>query len=418
MSDSGDELRVDSTGTVHPLGRAASQQLRAREGEFRLVPSPRELVVMRADRLGDTTLKLAGEIRSPGALCDVVALATQSAWVGELVVLSDAGTRTFTFERGNVISAHTSIPEERIGETLYRFGVITREQLDEIVSVSTATGKRVGEAAIELGFVSPEELYPMMARQVEEVFYAALQVASGAFYFFDKIDEKNIFRRHNLNAGGLLMEGARHMDEMKFFREKVPNDDYIPVPNVTGKKPPEDLAQVHALCDGKRSVAEIGRKSGQLEFEVTRAVFQLQNAGFVQVVPPRLSGAEAIVEAFNPALVEIHARCDAAGKLAELREGLARFATGAGVYDTLLMGAGPLADGGFQPQRVSKNLVAIAGDDPDQWLVQLLYDYVGFALFQAESLIPREAQAQLFGKVMDMLKPVRPLVDNPVGRGL
>ncbi|MBL8607324.1 MAG: DUF4388 domain-containing protein, partial [Myxococcales bacterium] len=277
---------------------------------------------------------------------------------------------------------------------------------------------RVGEAAIELGFVSPEELYPMMARQVEEVFYAALQVASGAFYFFDKIDEKNIFRRHNLNAGGLLMEGARRMDEMKFFREKVPNDDYIPVPNVTGKKPPEDLAQVHALCDGKRSVAEIGRKSGQLEFEVTRAVFQLQNAGFVQVVPPRLSGAEAIVEAFNPALVEIHARCDAAGKLAELREGLARFATGAGVYDTLLMGAGPLADGGFQPQRVSKNLVAIAGDDPDQWLVQLLYDYVGFALFQAESLIPREAQAQLFGKVMDMLKPVRPLVDNPVGRGL
>ena len=42
----------------------------------------------------------------------------------------------------------------------------------------------------------------------------------------------------------------------------------------------------------------------------------------------------------------------------------------------------------------------------------------GFALFQAESLIPREAQAQLFGKVMEMLKPVRPLVDSPVGRAV
>ena len=39
------------------------------------------------------------------------------------------------------------------------------------------------------------------------------------------------------------------------------------------------------------------------------------------------------MEGFNPALVEIHQKCDGLGKGAELRDGLARFATGGGVYD-------------------------------------------------------------------------------------
>jgi hypothetical protein len=354
-------------------------------------------------------LKLAGEIRTPGALCDVVALAAQSGWRGELVVFSEAGMRSFYFEGGNVISAQTTVPEERLGETLYRFGVITREQLDAIVKSSNETGKRVGEAAIELEYVSAEELFPMMARQVEEVFFAALQLSEGHFYFFDRYDEKNILRRHNINAGALLMEGARRMDELKFFREKVPNDTYVPVPTGQSRRPPDELAEVYGQCDGKRSIAEIGRRIGQLEFEVTRAVFQLINAGFVTMQASRPQGAEAIVEMFNPALQEIHQKCDEAGRGGELREGLARFATGGGVYDPLFMMAGPSTSGTLKPDRVAKNLAALAGEDPDSWLIQLMNEYVGFALFQAESLLSREVMAQVNQTVAEMLKPVRPL---------
>jgi hypothetical protein len=257
----------------------------------------------------------------------------------------------------------------------------------------------------------------MMARQVEEVFYAAVHVSEGSFYFFDRYDEKNIVRRHNLNAGGLLIEAARRMDEMRFFREKIPNDGYIPVP-LPGKKPPDDLADLFAKIDGKKSIAEIGRSIGQLEFEVTRGVFQLISSGCVFVVAPRPRGPEAIVETFNPALAAIHERCDDAGKGAELRDGLARFATGGGVYDPLFMGAGPLADGTLKPSRIANNIAALAGDDPDAWLVGLMNDYVGFALFQAESLLPREQQALLMTQVMEFLKPVRPLLEaQPFSRG-
>ena len=408
--DRDDLLRVDGTGAVHPVGRAASQQLRPRAGEWRLIPSPRELIVARSMTGGDAVLRLAGEIRTPGALCDIVALAAQSAWGGELVLLAERGTRSFYFDAGTIIGATTTVPEERLGETLYRFGVITRLQLDQIVSESTKGGKRLGEAATELGIVTREKLFAMMARQVEEVFYAAVHVSEGAFYFFDRFDEKNVLMRHNLNASGLLMEAARRMDEMRFFREKIPDDRFIPVP-VPGKKAPDDLAEIFAHVDGEKSIADICRTSGHLEFEVTRAIFQLLSSGclFVQAARPR--GPEAIVEMFNRALVPIHERCDAAGKGADLRNGLSGFATGGGIYDPLFMGAGPQKDGTLKPQRIASNIAMLAGEDPDAWLVELMNGYVGFALFQAESLVAREVHQKLQADVMEILKPLRPLID-------
>jgi len=249
------------------------------------------------------------------------------------------------------------------------------------------------------------------------VFFAAVHVAEGAFYFFDRFDEKNILRRHQLNAGGLLMEAARRMDEMRFFREKVPSDAFVPSP-VPGKKPADDLEAVFAQCDGQKSLADIGRATGKLEFDVTRAVFQLVSSGCVVVVAPRPRGPEAIVETVNPALAAIHERCDRARKGVELRDGLSRFATGGGVYDPLFMGAGPMQDGTLKPDRIRRNIAALAGEDPDAWLVQLMNDYVGFALFQAESILSREAQAALLAGVMETMKPLRPLTEaDPRSRG-
>ncbi len=417
MSDRDDLLRVDGTGTVHPVGRAASQSLRPRAGEWRIIPTPKDLIIARSMSGGDAVLKLAGEIRTPGALSDIVALAAQSQWTGELILLAEIGTRSFYFDHGTVIHASTTVAEERLGETLYRFGVITREQLERVVAVSTESGKRLGETAVDLGIVPADKLYAMMARQVEEVFYSAVHISEGSFFFFDRYDEKNIIRRHNLNAGALLIEAARRMDEMRFFREKIPNDGYIPVP-VPGKKPTDDLLELFAKIDGTRSIADIGRSIGLLEFEVTRAVFQLVSTGCAFVVAPRPRGPEAIVETFNPALAAIHEQCDAAGKGDELRDGLSRFATGGGIYDPLFMGAGPQKDGTLKPNRIANNIAALAGEDPDAWLVGLMNDYVGFALFQAESLLPREQQSSLMAQVMDILKPVRPLLDaQPFSRG-
>jgi hypothetical protein len=248
----------------------------------------------------------------------------------------------------------------------------------------------------------------MMARQVEEVFYGAVHVARAMFYLFDRFDEARVVRRYHLSTGQLLMEGARRMDELRFFREKVPSDTWIPVPVASnGRKTPPELVEILAQCDGRRSVAEVGRRIGQLEFEVTRAVFQLATAGLVVVTAPRPEGVPAIVETYNRAIVEIHRACDEAGSGRELRAGLEQFAMGTGVYVSLFSGAGPADDGTLRADRVAQNLAALGDDVGDIWLTQQLLEYAGFALFQASSLLPREAEAALNASVTDLLRALR-----------
>jgi hypothetical protein len=410
------DLRVDATGTMHPLGRDASQALRARIGEWSLLRSPLEVVFAMRSGPASRSLRLAGEVRTPGALCDIVATVAQAGWGGELVVLEDETSRAIFFESGQVVGATTTASAERLGEILWRFGAITREQLDEVVRTAERSGKRVGETAIDLEFVGPDELFRMMARQVEEVFYAAVHVAWATFYLFDRFDESRLVRRHRLNTGQLLMEAARRMDELRFFREKVPSDAWVPVvvSGAAGRKPPSELVEVLAQCDGRRSVAEIGRRIGQLEFEVTRAVFQLTTAGFLTVVAPRPEGVAAIVEAYNRAIAEIHLACDEAGTGAALRGGLDQFASSTGIYGPLFAGAGPAEDGSLRVERIVQNVEAIAGDAGERWLTQQLLDYAGFALFQAGSLMPREAEALLNARVSEILKPLRRPDDGAV----
>jgi hypothetical protein len=420
MAD-GDDLRIDGTGTVHPLGRRASQELRGRAGEWRLLASPAEVIMAARAGDGSRPLRLAGEVRTPGALCDVVAMIAQGSWGGELVVHDSDAVRSIYFDRGNVVGASTSVKSERLGEILWRFGAITRSQLEEVVKLAEKSGKRLGEAAVELEFVGPEELFRMMGRQVEEVFYGAVHVSRATFYLFDGFDESRLSRRQMLGAGALLMEAAQRMDELHFFREKIPNDAWVPTPSPVagGKRPLSELAELLAQCDGRRSVAEIGRRIGQLEFEVTRGIFQLVTAGVVTMASPRPEGAAAIVAAFNVALLEVHRTCDGLGKGRQLRVALDQFATGTGVYPALFSGAGPVADGSVRGERVARNVVALAGEDPDAWLTQQLLEYTSFALFHAGSLLSRDVGASLNARISELLNPFRQSeAGPPTSRGV
>src|SRR5262245_11218656 len=137
MADREDVARIDATGTMHPVGRYASQYQRARAGEWVLVPAPPDLAIFRRAGTTGAVLKIAGEIRTPGGLYDVVSIAAQSGWVGELFVISEEGTRSFFFERGIVVWATTTIPDERLGKMLVRYGILTEEDLERAMEKSS-----------------------------------------------------------------------------------------------------------------------------------------------------------------------------------------------------------------------------------------------------------------------------------------
>jgi hypothetical protein len=409
-----DLVRIDSTGTAHPVGVQASREQRARQGAFRLMPSPPHIVVMRLvgedgerDAEDGAVFRLAGEIPAAGALCDVVGLISQAAWKGELAVISGAGVqRSIFFDAGHVISAVSRAEGERLGEVLYRYGALSEEQVAQ-ASKAVTSETRFGEAAVKLGFVNRERLFQLMSKQTEEVFYSLLLVGDGMFYFLDGFDEARLPSHLHLPVSSLLMEGVRRMDETKYFRDRIPSEHHVPV-RLPEKGPPEEesLRKVWEAVDGVLSVEGVCRAVGQGEFEVTHALFQLLQNGRIAIQAPKLTGPAEIVARFNHAIGLLLGNADEIGLGQEVRSQLSSFGTGAGVYDPLFIGAGPAADGTLEPARLAANAQMLVGPQCEETLAQWLHEYASFALFVLEPALRTGGRDQIARKAAELIAPL------------
>jgi hypothetical protein len=409
-------VRIDSRGEAHPIGAIASQRMRARAGAYRMLPAPDHVVFMRytgedgrRDAEDGAIVRLAGEVTAPGALCDVLALLGQTGWRGELVVLDGDDVRSVFFDQGNVVGAVTNVDGERLGAVLYRYGVIDEAARDRVLGV-VKQGKRFGEAAIELGVLKQEQIYAYISKQVDEIVFATLTVSDGTFFFLDNFDESRLASRHTVSANALLMDGVTRMDEMRYFRQKIPSAEHVPVKNEGRGVPDEELRPAFGAADGRASVGEIGRVSGLGEFEVTKLVYGLVQSGHLSIHPPRAAGGPpALVAAANGALTAIFRVAAGAGKVEEVRSGLSSFAVGAGVYDMLFRNAGPDESGALDADVVAHNSAVVAGGaDADNILKQMLHEYVAFALFSAGAALGSVAEAELSKQVGPALASLKP----------
>jgi len=416
MKEARDELvRINGRGEAHPIGAVAGQRMRSHAGTFRVLPSPGHVVFMRytgedgrRDAEDGAIVRIAGEVTAPGALCDIIALLAQTGWRGELVVEDDDRIRSLFFDSGNVVGAHTNVDAERIGAVLYRYGALDAAQRDQVLE-RAKLGRRLGELAIELGFISSETLYAHIAKQIEEIVFATLTVADGTFFFLDGFDAARLVSQHTLSANALLMDGVTRMDEIRYFRLKIPSAEHVPV-KLSGRAAPDDYSAVYEAVDGQTNVRELGRSTGLGEFETTRAVYALVQSHHLAMHPPRVSGGPAaLVAAANGTLREIFVTAARAGKVAEVRESLSSFAVGAGVYDMLFRGAGPDESGALDPDRVAQNAVIVAGGaESENVLKQMLHEYVSFALFSIGAALGSDTEAGLTHNAAAHLATLRP----------
>ncbi|MBW2523849.1 MAG: DUF4388 domain-containing protein [Deltaproteobacteria bacterium] len=410
-----DLVRIDDEGTARPIGSWATRRLSDGQGTYRLLPSPEQVLLLRQSghegskgEGPERWVRLAGEIAAPGALCDILSMFGHTRWRGELVVLSGDLRRSIYLEYGSVLGATTNVVEERLGSVMCRYGAID-EALQRAISARMDQGVRFGEAVVELGLATSEQVYAYLGKQIEEIVIAALGVDDGTFFFLDGFDRERLASRHALSISALLMEGVTRLDEIRYFRQTIPSGDWIPTHTDRKESPPADLQAVYHAIDGSRSVDAIGRRSGLGEFETTKAVFALIQSGHVGMCRPRMTGgAESIVDVANRALRVLFERMAAEGKAEALAAALDGFATGGGVYDVLFQGAGPAADGSFDPVTVAQNVGRVAVGDPDEYLKSKLHEYVSFALFSAGSALGSAREAALGAELEGLIASLQP----------
>jgi hypothetical protein len=414
MPDARDDIvRIDADGVAKPIGETARVRMQGREGSFHVLPSPPHLVFLRqeaASALDTRAVLLSGEVHAPGVLCDVASFLGQTAKKGELVVLDPEATRSVYFDAGYLVAARSSVTGERLGEALLKLGVLDEKQLGACREATGRNPLRLGEAAVQLGFVSRDRLYALMAVQVQEIFHAMLLVGEGAFYFLDSFDERELAARHRLSVPAVVRDGIRRIHETRFFRTRIPSPLHVPVPVTKPSSPEASLQRVFTAMDGKRSVEDLCRALGASEFDVTRAVFQLVQGGYATIRAPRL-GAKAAVDVYNDAVSLLLRELDAIDQGDAVREELAERAKDVPL-GKLFDGAGPADDGRLDAERVAANVAS----RPDAHAVEevlgnWLHEHASYAVFLARPHLKRAQEAA------KLLEPIAPPADGAPRQG-
>ncbi|HTT71358.1 MAG TPA: DUF4388 domain-containing protein [Anaeromyxobacteraceae bacterium] len=415
-----DHLRaidIDQHGRVVPGDELARSALADRAGRFLLLPCAPDLLVARRRPAAGGPVPtprcvLAGDL-SAFPIADFVAFIHQSRLSGLLTVATTGLDRAVLFKDGEVRGARSEAFGERIGEVARRLGFLTEAQLSETVSAASRAEKLFGKILVEKGFLSPADLWKSLHEQVASVFHAILLAREGVFVLVDEPD-LDLGTPLSVNTQTLLMDGIRRIDEMSLFRARIPGPGtYLrrrqPKVPITLRPVEQELLD---LVDGQRSVAEIAQEAHLSEFDATKILYHLAEAGYLEAhggpsgkrsVSPE-ERLQAIVTGMNDILSEVAAALGPAG-LEQFLTGVRTFlADPANRFSLLWRGLAPGQDGRIDPDALLGNLGTLKdavlqklepAGDAGRALFDGLRELMLFYLFQAGERLARADDERL-----------------------
>lgn len=243
------------------------------------------------------------------SLPDVVQLLFLGGRTGCLSVASERNFGSIWFDDGWIAFAGMVSRHDRLGERLVAAGTLTSAQLDEAIATHGVTaGRRLGSVLVQLGFLGTRELELELRRQVEETVYTLFTWTSGTFSFEAGVKPEDAEATLRLNPEGLLLEGARRVDEWSVIAKKIPSLDVVYA--IEGEaRPAADDAElvdiekrVLPLLDAVHTVRDVMDATGLTDFEVCRALYGLLSAGRIR----RVATAAAPAPRQGAARVEEH----------------------------------------------------------------------------------------------------------------
>lgn len=427
MADDRNLVLIDAEGRL-TLDPEAQRRLAGRPGRFRVVPTTGEIVILQrvADARNDNSVSmvaagrvtLAGEIDAVGGLIDVINFILGNSWSGQLSIVDGLARKTIHFARGDVRSASSNVPEDRLGAILYRFGVVNDDQLQTALRASGGSA-RLGQVLVQRGLLNAHDLYTYVRKQVEEIFFSLLTLRAGSFYFYRTDEGHGPVSQLSLPTKQLLFDGVRRIDELSYFRAKLPTTDLVlqrrhPAPTNKLEHREERLLQ---LVDGVRDIDAIARLSHLGEFETTKILYQLLTTGFVE---PRKKGAvtvetgragdsiedifSAIVNTFNGVYAKIYAAVQQRGTESKLLSGLDSFFGSVAEFAPLFVGLAIASDGTLSREQLLANLSMAPTDDKVDYLHRGLNELLFFELFTAGDSVDRREETELHARLNQILR--------------
>jgi hypothetical protein len=329
-------------------------------------------------------------------------------------VAAAGSERSVSFKDGEVRHATSSVPGERIGEVATTLGFVTAAQAEE----ATRGDRPLGKALVDAGLLSASDLWKCFHEQVTAVFHAILLMPEGIFWLLDEEASERPGAPLAVSTQALLMDGIRRIDEMSLFRARIPG----PGAYLRRREPRRPVTlqaleqQLLDLVDGHRSVAEIATAAHLGEFDATKVLYHLAEAGYVEAVGGPADRAEdpparlaALAAGFEELLRTVAAAVAPGQRPGFVGAVQAHLADERAPFAPLFARLAPGPDGALDPAPLLENLAALRGEAlPDAAAVRLAFDALRellfFYLFLAGERIPRVADEALGARVRRRLE--------------
>lgn len=186
----------------------------------------------------------------------------------------------------------------RLGEILLREKKITPVELDMALARQKMTGEMLGQALIDMGIVTAEEIEKAVRHQIEEEIFDVFSWKDAKFEFVpgepkgDFFDPAKLGKPITFNVQSIIMEAARRIDEWNLIHSVIPSmqvifrvvDPYAQPPKIAEKAGVDEriITSIIELIDGKRTVEQIVEESGLGKFEVCKVLAMLAQARYIE----------------------------------------------------------------------------------------------------------------------------------------
>jgi hypothetical protein len=224
-------------------------------------------------------------------LPDVLSFVAMIRATGKLSLQYAHFERSIIWKDGEVIFATSNSPEHSLGQFLLRNGKITYPQYEESRK-RIGPNMRHGKVLVQMGAISPKDLWWGVKHQVLEIIYSLFHWKEGTFAFYEiPVETQSERIVIQLNTSSVIMEGIRRLDETERIREKIPSLDIVfmrvpdTVPDFEALEMSEAEIAIFNNIDGNLSVRELIGRSELTEFDVTRILFQLVMARLIEAAP-------------------------------------------------------------------------------------------------------------------------------------
>jgi hypothetical protein len=167
----------------------------------------------------DRDLVLSCDVRA-FPLADLLSLVHRAGKSGYLLFEFQNEEKAVYLSRGEVVFAESNLPADRLGNCLLRAGLIDQDQL-ELAESQYHPQTRFGKVVVELGVLTPRDLWSGVKSQVEEIVRSLFSYTAGWIHFWEgEIEPDNVVRL-SLPTNRLIGEGLERRDELLLYLAKL-----------------------------------------------------------------------------------------------------------------------------------------------------------------------------------------------------